>query len=91
MRGDDIDNIDIELMDFDIDTLDSDDSHSDGNDSGGDGDFAIFDFNEEVMIRPNEARHVHHESPIDRPPFGILSAIRGVWCKLEKFQFLNSL
>ena len=53
-------------MDFDIDNLDSNDSHSAGNDGDGDGDFAIFDFNEEVMIRPNEAKHVHHEGPIER-------------------------
>ena len=77
--GDDIDNNDIESMDFDTDTLDSNDSHFDGNDGGGDGDFAIFDFNEEVIIRPNEARHVHHKGPIDGPPFGILSAEQGIW------------
>ena len=51
-------------MDFDINTLDSDDSHSDGNNDGGDGDFVIFDFNEEVMIHPNEARHIHHKDPL---------------------------
>ena len=73
-ESDDIDNNDIKPMDFDIDTLDSEDSHSNGNDDGGDGDFAIFDFNEDVMICPNEARHVHHEGPIDGPSFGILSA-----------------
>ena len=68
-EGDDIDNNDIEPMDFDIDTLDSDDFHSDGNDNGGDGDFAIFDFNEDVIIRPNKARHVHHEDhPLESFP-----------------------
>ena len=77
--GDDIDNNDIESIDFDINNLDSDDSHSDGNDDGGDGNFAIFDFNEEVMICPNEARHVHHEGPIEGPPFGSLSAEQGLW------------
>ena len=77
-EGDDIDNNDVESMDFDIDTLDSDNSHSDGNDDGGDGDFAIFDFNEDVMIRSSKAKHVHHEGPIDGPPFGILSAKQGV-------------
>ena len=41
-------------------------------------DFAIFDFNEDVMIRPSEARHVHHKGPIDGPSFGILSAKQGV-------------
>ena len=66
-------------MDFDENTLDLENSHSDGNDDGGDGDFAIFDFNENVMIRPSKARHVHHEGPIDRAPFGILSAEQGVW------------
>ena len=66
-------------MDFDENTLDSDNSHSDDNDNGGDGDFAIFDFNEDVMIRPSEARHVHHEGPLDGAPFGILSAEQGVW------------
>ena len=71
---DDINNNDVEPLDFDIDTLGLDDSHSDGNDDGGDGDFAIFDFNDDVMICPSEARHVHHEGPIDGPPFGILSA-----------------
>ena len=65
-------------MDFDIDILDSDDSHLDGNDGGGDGDFAIFDFNKEVMIRPNKARHIHHEGPIEGPSFGSLSAKQGV-------------
>ena len=75
---DDIDNNDIEPIDFDIDNLDSDDSHSNDNDGGGDGNFAIFDFNEEVMIRPNEARHVYHEGPIEGPPFGSLSAEQGL-------------
>ena len=60
-------------MDFDENALDSDDSHSNGNDDGGDGDFAIYDFNEDVMIRPSEARHVHHEGPIDGAPFEVLS------------------
>ena len=78
-KGDDIDNNDVEPMDFDIDTLNSDNSHSDGNDDGGDGNFAIFDFNEDVMICPSEVRHVHHEGPIDGAPFGILSAEQGVW------------
>ena len=41
-------------------------------------DFAIFNFNEDVMIRPSEARHVHHEGPIDEAPFGILSAKQGI-------------
>ena len=77
-EGDDINNNDIEPMDFDIDTLDSNDSHSDGNDNGGDGDFAIFDFNKHVMIRPSEVRHVHHEGSIDGAPFGILFAKQGV-------------
>ena len=67
-EGDDIDNNDVEPMDFNENALDSDDSHSDGNDNGGDGDFAIYDFNEDVMIRPSETRHVHHEGPIDRAP-----------------------
>ena len=66
-------------MDFDIDNLDSDDSHSDGNNGGGDEDFAIFDFNEEVMIRPIEARHVDHEGPIEGTSFGSLSAKQGLW------------
>ena len=65
-------------MDFDIDTLDSNDSHSNSNDDGGDGDFAIFDFNEDVMIRSRKARHIHHKGPIDGPPFGILSAEQSV-------------
>ena len=65
-------------MDFNENILDSDDSHFDGNDDGGDGDFAIYDFNEDVMIRPSEARHVHHEGPIDGAPFGILFAEQGV-------------
>ena len=60
-EGDDIDNNDVEPMDFDENTLDSDDSHSDGNDNGGDGDFAIYDSNKDVMICLSEARHVHHE------------------------------
>ena len=64
-KGDDIDNNDIEPMDFDIDTLDSNDSHSNGNDDGGDGHFEIFDFNEDIMICPSEARHVYHKGPID--------------------------
>ena len=76
--SDDIDNNDIKPMDFDIDDLDSDDSHSDGNDGGGDGDYMIFDFNEEVKIRPNEARHIDHECPIERPSFGSLSAKQGL-------------
>ena len=76
--GDYIDNNDIEPMDFDIDHLDSDNSHSDGNDGGGDGDFAIYDFNEEVMIRPNEAKHVHHEGPIEGTSFGSLSSKQGL-------------
>ena len=71
-EGDDIDNNGIEPMDFDENTLDSDDSHSDGNDDGGDGDFMIYDFNEDIMICPSEARHVPHEGPIDGAPFGIL-------------------
>ena len=79
-EGDDIDNNDIKPMDFDIHILDSNDSHFDSNDNGGDGDFEIFDFNEDGMICPNEARHIHHEGPIDGPPFGILSAEQGVWC-----------
>ena len=70
---DDIDNNDIESMDFDIDYLKSDNSHSDGNDGGGDGDFAILEFNE-VMIRPNKARHVHQKDPIEGTSFGSLSA-----------------
>ena len=45
-RGDDIDNNDIESMDFDIDNLDSNNSHSDDNDGGGDEDFAIL-----ILIR----------------------------------------
>ena len=65
-------------MDFDIDNLDLDDSHSDGNNGGGDGDFTIFDFNHEVMICPNEARHIHHEGPIEGPPFGSLSTKQGL-------------
>ena len=77
-EGDDIDNNDVEPMDFDENTLDSDDSHSDGNGDGGDGDFAIYDFNEDFMIRPSKARHVHHEGLIDKAPFGILSAEQGV-------------
>ena len=77
-EGDDIDNNDVEPMDFDENTLDLDDSHFDGNDDGGDGDFAIFDFNEDIIIRPSKARQVHHESPIDGAPFGILSAEQGV-------------
>ena len=77
-EGDDIDNNDIEPMDFDENAPDFDDSHSDGNDDGGDGDFAIYDFNEDVMIRPSETRHVHHEGPIDGAPFGILSTKQGV-------------
>ena len=77
-EGNDIDNNDVKPMDVDENTLDSDDSHSDGNDNGGDGDFAIFDFNEDVMIRPSEAKHVHHEGSIDRAPFGILSTKQGV-------------
>ena len=77
-EGDDIDNNDVEPMDFDENALDSDDSHSDGNDNGGDGDFAIYDFNEDVMIRPSEARHVHHEGPIDGAPFEVLSTEQGV-------------
>ena len=76
-EGNDIDNNDVVPMDFNENTLDSDDSHSNGNDNGGDGDFAIFDFNENVMIRPSEARHVHHEGPIDGAPVGILSAEQG--------------
>ena len=75
---DDIDNNDVKPMDFDENTLDSDNSHSDGNDNGGDGDFAIFDFNEDVMIHPSEARHVHHEGPIDGASFGILSTEQSV-------------
>ena len=67
-------------MDFDENTLDSDDSHFDGNDDGGDGDFAIFDFNEDVMIHPSKARHVYHEGPIDGAPFGILSVEQSVRC-----------
>ena len=77
-EGDDIDNNDVEPMDFDENALDSDDSHSDGNDDGGDEDFAIYDFNEDVMIRPSEARHVHHEGPIDGAPFEVLSTKQGV-------------
>ena len=65
-------------MDFDENALNSDNSHSDGNDDGGDGDFAIYDFNEDVMIRPSEARHVHHEGPIDGAPFEVLSTEQGV-------------
>ena len=52
-------------MDFNENTLDSDDCYSDGNDDGGDGDFAIYDFNKDVMICPSKARHVHHEGPIN--------------------------
>ena len=77
-EGDDTDNNDVKPVDFDENTLDSDDSHSDGNDDGGDGDLAIYDFNEDVMIRPSEARHVHHEGPIDGASFGILSTKQGV-------------
>ena len=77
-EGDDIDNNDVEPMDFDENALDSDDCHSDGNDDGGDGDFAIYDFNEDVMICPSEARHVHHEGPIDGAPFEVLSTEQGV-------------
>ena len=66
------------VMDFNENALDSDDSHSDGNDDGGDGDFAIYDFNEDVMIRPSEARHVHHEDPIDGAPFEVLSTKQGI-------------
>ena len=77
-NGDDIDNNDIETMDFDIDNLDSDDSHSHGNDGGGDGNFAIFDFHNKVMIRPNEVRHIHHKGSIGGPPFGSLFAKQGV-------------
>ena len=76
---DDIDNNDIDPMDFDIDNLDSDDSHSNGNDGSDDGNFAIFDFNEKVMICSNEARHIHHEGPIERQPFGSLSPEQGLW------------
>ena len=78
-EGDDIDNNDVEPMDFDENALDSDDSHFDGNDDGGDGDFAIYNFNEDVMIHPSEARHVHHEGPIDGAPFEVLSTEQGVW------------
>ena len=78
-EGDDIDNNDVEPMDFDENALDLDDSHSDGNDDGGDGDFAIYDFNEDVMIRPSKARHVHHEGPIDGAPFEVLSTEQDVW------------
>ena len=60
-------------MDFDENALDLDDSHSHSNDDGGDGDFAIYDFNEHVMICPSEARHIHHEGPIDGAPFEVLS------------------
>ena len=77
-EGDDIDNNDVKPMDFNENALDSDDSHSDGNDDGGDGDFAIYDFNEDVMICPSEARHVHREGPIDRAPFEVLSTKQGV-------------
>ena len=77
-EGDDIDNNDVESMDFDENALDPNDSHSDGNDDGGDGDFAIYDFNEDVMICPSEARHVHHEGPIDGAPFEVLSTEQGV-------------
>ena len=77
-EDDDIDNNDVEPMDFDENALDSDDSHSDGNDDGGDKDFAIYDFNEDVMIRPSKARHVHHEGPIDGAPFEVLSTEQGV-------------
>ena len=66
-------------MDFDENSLDLDDSHSDGNDDGGDGDFAIYDFNEDVMIRSSEARYVHHEGPIDGAPSEVLSTEQGVW------------
>ena len=76
--SDDIDNNDVKPMDFDENALDSDDSHSNGNDDGGDGDFAIYDFNEDVMIRPSKARHVHHEGPIDGAPFEVLSTKQGV-------------
>ena len=65
-------------MDFDENALDSDDSHSDGNDDGGDGDFTIYDFNEDVMIRSSEARHVHREGPIDGAPFEVLSTEQGI-------------
>ena len=77
-EGDDIDNNDVEPMDFDENSLDSDDSHSDGNDDGGDGDFAIYDFSKDIMIRSSEARHVHHEGPIDGAPFEVLSTEQGV-------------
>ena len=77
--GDDIDNNDTKSMDFYNDNLDLGDSHSNGNDGGGDGDFTIFDFNEEVMILPNEARHVDHEGSIEGPSFGSLSAKQGFW------------
>ena len=77
-EGDDIDNNDVEPMDFDENALDSDDSHSDGNDDGGDGNFAIYDFNEDVTIHPSKARHVHHEGPIDGAPFEVLSTEQGV-------------
>ena len=77
-EGDDIDNNDVEPMDFDENALDLDDSHSDSNDNGGDGNFAMYDFNEDVMIRPSEIRHVHHEGPIDGTPFGVLSTKQGV-------------
>ena len=78
-EGDDIDNNDVKSMDFDENAMDSDDSHSDGNDDGGDGDFAIYDFNEDVMIRPSETRHVHHEGLIDGAPYGVLYTKQGVW------------
>ena len=77
-EGDDIDNNDVESMDFDENAMDSDDSHSNGNDDGGDGDFAIYDFNEDVMIHPNKTRYVHHDDPIDGAPFGVLSTKQGV-------------
>ena len=66
--GDDFDNNDIKPMDFDIDNMDSEDSHSNGNDGGGDGDLAIFDFNEDVMIRPNKAKHIYHEALLKDHP-----------------------
>ena len=77
-EGHDIDNNDVEPMDFDENTLDSDDSHSNSNDDGSDGDFAIYDFNEDAMICSSKARHVHHEGPIDGASFGILSTEQGV-------------
>ena len=30
------------------------------------------------MIRPSEARHIHHKDPIDGPAIGIFSAKQGV-------------